>query len=182
MNFQRRDIRGQKLEEENAETPHVGFLRVLLPGGHLAAHVERRSLQLLVDVLVHVMVELPRGAEVGELGEVGLGDEDVLGFDVAVEDVVAVEILDGEKDLDEDVQSGVDAEDAWRDGRGAALYLLEEITAVDVFEEEKLLIRFLVEVVVDEADDVRMRNVGENVGFVLHALEAFLCGFFSKPE
>ncbi len=68
-------------------------------GGHVVGRAEGGDGDVVVDVGLAVVL---REAEVGDLDDPLLRDEDVLRLEVAVQDVVAVEVLDGEHDLHEE--------------------------------------------------------------------------------
>ena len=100
-------------------------------------------------------------AEVGDFNAAAGVEEDVVGFDVAMEDAFVVGVLEGFADARDDGEGlgGVD---------GAGAHGLAEVDAVDVFHEEVEEGAGLAEVV--DGDDVWVVEFGEGAAF---AGEAF---------
>ena len=79
---------GRSLEEHDAYTPHVGSRAKVAATGLLGGHILGRSRSLPVPR------QGPGDAQVDHLRQLALGDH-VGGFQVQMQDVVAVEVLDG---------------------------------------------------------------------------------------
>ena len=86
---------GEQLVHRDADRVDVGGedrLAVELLGGHVRRAADHRG-------AVSGDLEEPRGAEVGHLGDAVLGDDDVAGPQVAVDDPLAVRVIDRVADL-----------------------------------------------------------------------------------
>ena len=81
--------------------PQVSVVVVGLLVDHLRGHVERRPL----DGGEHESVDrqVPREPEVAELGDAVGVDQNVLGLDVAMQDPVRVEVVEGGDQVDGDL-------------------------------------------------------------------------------
>mmetsp|Transcript_15838 Transcript_15838/g.42605 ORF Transcript_15838/g.42605 Transcript_15838/m.42605 type:complete len:336 (-) Transcript_15838:99-1106(-) len=131
-----REISGHHLAEEEPKRPPVHALAVVLlqehlgrGEGHGADHgVHAPPLALFPGVLV-LGVELLGKPEVGKLEVAVVCDEDVLGLEVAVHEVVVVDVLDGEGNLgDVDLRP--------RLGEGLALEVGVEVAAAHELEDK----------------------------------------------
>ena len=70
-------------------------------------------------------------AEVGDFDLAGAGEEDIFGFDVAVDDAAVVGVLEGVADLGDDGEGVIG-------GGGGGVEELAEGEAVDEFHEEEV--------------------------------------------
>ena len=95
-------------------------------------------------------------AEVGDFDGAGFIDEEVFGFDVAVDDAVVVGALEGVADRGDDGEG-------FGGGETAGLEELAEIETVDEFHDEEAAAGGLAEVV--DGDDVGVIEGGEGFGF-----------------
>lgn len=113
-----------------------------------------------VDVLVKLFGE----TEIAQLDESAATEEDVASLDVAVEDVVPVEVLDGESELHEEEQDGVFTEvlECWC--VQSPLNFLAQITTVAVFHDEVLFV--VDDELVDVTDDEGVTAVGKDEIFL----------------
>ena len=93
-------------------------------------------------------------AEVGELDDVAVGDEQVSGLDVAVDDAVAVGVLEAAARLGDDLDALVDVEMA------AVAQQLGARIARHVLHHDEVLVAALVEAEVEHLDDVRVHEPG----------------------
>ena len=187
----RRGLRAARLEVRHvlADVLHGDRHLVLaverhVPDEHLVEHdAERVDVRLAVDVVPerllgrHVvggpehapvggqalLVERARDPEVGDLGRPLAVDQDVLGLDVAVDDVARMGAAERAGDLDRVGERLVDRQPAH-----AADALLERL-ALDVLEDD--VGAALVLAGVDHADDVRVRELGDRAGLAAEALE-----------
>ena len=110
-----------------------------------------------------LLVERAGDPEVGDLGRALLVDQDVLGLDVAVDDVARVRGAERARDLD---RVGHRLGD--RQAAAAADALLERL-ALDVLEDDVGAAVVLARV--DHADDVRVRELGDRARLAAEALE-----------
>ncbi len=155
-----------------------------VPDEHLVEHdAQRVDVRLAVDVVPerllgrHVvggpehapvggqalLVERAGDPEVGDLGRALAVDQDVLGLDVAVDDVARVGAAERAGDLDRVRERLVHRQPAH-----AADALLERL-ALDVLEDD--VGPALVLPGVDHADDVRVRELRDRAGLAAEALE-----------
>jgi len=91
---------GKQLVHRDADRVHVGRehrLAVELLGRHVRRAADHRR-------AVGGDLQEARRAEVGDLGDAGLGDQDVAGAQVAVDDALAVGMVDGVADLAGEVE------------------------------------------------------------------------------
>jgi len=163
-----RALAGEHLVEHDAEGVDVGA-RIGLAGVLLGGHVVGGAHD---DIGPGEAAGGTGGgageAEVGELGAPILGEEDIGGLDVAVDDALAVRELQGIANLAGDgegllgIESGP-AQDA------------AEVGAVHVFHDEiEVALAGLAEVV--HGDDAAMLELGEGAGFALKAGEEIAVG------
>lgn len=103
-------------------------------------------------------------AEVGELGLAVGVDEDVAGFDVAVDDAAAVGEVDGVADLMEDLDGATGGEEVFADE-------VEDIAAVDQFHDEDAV--FLDDGEFEDGGDVRVDEAGHGLGLGAEAVDGF---------
>ncbi len=103
-------------------------------------------------------------AEVGEFGLVVGVDDDVAGFDVAVDDAAAVGELDGVADLLEDLDGATGGEEVFADE-------VEDIAAVDEFHDEDAV--FLDDSEFEDGGDVRVDEAGHGLGLGAEAVDGF---------
>ena len=156
------DVAGEHLEQHDAERVDVGLavdvVAERLLGGDVVGGAEHAAVggQAL-------LVEGASDAEVGDLGRAFLVDEDVLGLDVAVDDVAIVRRLERAGDLDRVGDRLVDGQPAH-----AADAVLERL-ALDVLEDDVGAAVLLTGV--DDADDVRVRELRDGAGLATEALE-----------
>lgn len=122
--------------------------------------------------MADVFAELARQPEVRDFDLPRLGQQDVLGLQISVKDIVAMQVLDRHEDLYEQEHDGRLGEHSVR--FDSALDLAVQIAAVDVLQNEEVLVGL--RELVDEPDDVRMRQVGQDVRLVLHSLAEDLSG------
>ena len=166
-----RDVAGQHLEQHDAERVDVGLAvdvvaeRLLgrdVVGGPEHAAVGGQAL----------LVERAGDAEVGDLGRALLVDQDVLGLDVAVDDVAGVGGGERARDLDRVGDRLVD-----RQAAHAADAVLQRL-ALDVLEDDVGPAVLLPGV--DHADDVRVAELGDGASLAPEALELVGVGSRSR--
>ena len=156
------DVAGEHLEQHDAEAVDVGLavdvVAERLLGGDVVGGAEDAALggQAL-------LVERAGDAEVGDLGGALLVDQDVLGLDVAVDDVAGVGGAEGAGDLDRVGDRLVDGQAAH-----AADAVLQRL-ALDVLEDDVRPAVLLAGV--DDADDVRVGELGDRARLAAEALE-----------
>lgn len=174
----KRQLEREQLVQQNARTPHVGARRVLRAPLEDLGRAEVGRAEARVGAR-HVVVELLREAEVGELDQLALRDQDVGRLDVAVHDVVPVQILKAEHDLHKALRN-CDAREvtqpqvmmlmmpitttttgATTAAAGAVAQLVRESAAVDELHQQVVLAAE--HEAVDVRDDVRVRAVREHV-------------------
>lgn len=105
-------------------------------------------------------------AEVGELCVAAAVDHDVVGLDVAVDDLVLGGDDEGLRDVEDDAQ-------CFGFGQGPLAQALGEGAAGDVLEDDVVEARGLVEVGVHDGDDIGVADAGSELGFADEALRDF---------
>lgn len=116
---------GYQFEEDTAETPDVHFL-VIVAVCHEALGGPVPTGGYVVGVGGGGVFALA-GAEIGQFDEVSL-DENIFGFDVPVEDALAVHELDGSEDLEH-------VELYFLEGEGV-FFILEAFVQIHIHEFE----------------------------------------------
>ena len=159
--LERRPAR-EHLVEDDAERVDVAALGRRLAGRLLGGDVLRTA-----DDAAGLR-ELRAGedlgdAEVGQLEDAVVADEDVRRLEIAMDDAVIVDMLEGRADLEGDVDRVAPREAA------AMLDQVVEPAPLDELHRVPVLSVFVAGVV--ELDDVRMRELGERLDLALEALE-----------
>ena len=162
-----RTVAFDEIEEEHTQRPNVRFFGVSMVEEELGAHTAGGADDRGGDcfVAIRVDVEFFGEAEIAETDEVLLGDEDVAEFDVAVEDVVTVEVLDREQKLHEEEADGFLREATRGRQRHAGLEFTTEISSINVLHNE--VVRTMIGKGINVSDDVRVRAHGQNLTFML---------------
>ena len=151
-------LEGEDFVQEDAEGPHVSLLVVALVVPELGGEVVGGAAEGVGNDAGDGVVVLVAEAEVAELDEAGRGEEDVRALDIAVEHFVAVDVVEGEADLQEEEEGLVLLEVAEVIG-GAGLDLAVEIARVGELHNNQQLVILLV--VLDVADNVGVLAVGQ---------------------
>jgi len=107
-------------------------------------------------------------AEVGQLGDAGPRDEDVVGLDVAVDDVARVGVLQRAGHVKGDVDGVADRQPA------ESFQQVEGVGAVHVFKDEVMFAGFLVLAVAEGAHDIGVIEEFTALGFAIKAVDIVL--------
>ncbi len=101
----------RNLEQRHTRTPHITRNRVTLPGNAFGRHIVRGANK---RVRVTFGTELARNAKVAELDHAVAAEQNVGGLDVAMDDLLAVEVCEAVQDafgdFAEDFLAGAAAE------------------------------------------------------------------------
>jgi hypothetical protein len=164
--------REEHLEEHDAEGVHVGLVGELLPPEVLRVEVPEAALHHGAHVrLVHRGRPGLGEAEVGDLGDPVLVEEDVGGLDVAVDDGVlgaGVEVVQAPCGADTDVE----AEPPRQRRLAAHVEVLPQRAVLHVVVDEDHLAGVLAEA--DEGDEVPVPQLGQHLHLRLELLHALL--------
>ena len=143
----------QQLVGDDAERVDVGaragLLAARLLGREVGGGAEHRP-----DLGDARLVDRAGDPEVGELDDVGVGDEQVAGLDVAVHDAVAMRVVEAAAGLGDDLDRLLDVEVA------AVAQQLGARVAGDVLHHDEVLVVALVEAEVEHLNDVRVHEPG----------------------
>ena len=157
-----RSTAGEHLEQDDAERVDVGCAGDLVAARLLRAEVVDGAERRAGDGhrrLGHGA----RDAEVGDLHVPGVGDHDVAGLHVAVDDPLAVRRLERARGADCDPHRIVDRQ------RAAVAQDRRQVATVDELHDDVLLAIGPVGAVVVDADDVRVRQAAGRARLLLEA-------------
>jgi len=162
----KRAIPLDQIEEEHTERPDVRFFRVSVLENkfwtHATGSTNDRSGHLIA---IGIGIELLGQSKIAQTNLVLLGNQYVAQLEIAVEDVVPVEVLDGEEDLNKEEADGLFGEVPGRVELHARGHFFTEVCSVDVLHDE--VVGTVVREGIDVTDNVWVRTHRHDVAFVL---------------
>lgn len=118
-------LESDHLVQNDAERPHVGLARVGLRHPNLGRHEVRRAQAARRHVAADVeFAALLRQTKVADFDEPQAGQQDVRRFQVAVDDVVPMQIFHGQEKLDEEEEDGIFEEESFRSSSSSSALVL----------------------------------------------------------
>src|SRR5262249_35034855 len=129
-------------------------------------HVERRADDRAVLREHRLLVDLLREAEVRDLRMAVVVEQDVRGLQVAVDDALAVRVVDRAADLHDDVEDALAAE--------LLAALAEDVEGVALDQVHREVVKSLVAPDLVYRDDVRMLETRGRLGLALEPADLLL--------